>query len=192
MYEKKFQGKPIFFTFDGLDNEASCGEERMNITVYIQTWWALTSNNIPTPWVRKIWWKYHFFHKNIVSTITSVIVWWINPTRWQPLAVIGILLHSLSWQKLNLRARTWKFLTVCKCEYGDKYARIIWGAFGNMGDWLVAPWYMQPLSLPKSFKDWGFLCGNAKVFTMFRRLLNCCYYKIFLNTYSLLPSFKDW
>ena len=49
MYEKKFQGKPIFFTFDGLDNEASCGEERMNITVYIQTWWALTSNNIPTP-----------------------------------------------------------------------------------------------------------------------------------------------
>ena len=39
----------IFFTFDGLDNEASCGEERMNITVYIQTWWALTSNNIPTP-----------------------------------------------------------------------------------------------------------------------------------------------
>ena len=50
MYEKSFKENPyLFFTFDGLDNEASCGEERMNITVYIQTWWALTSNNIPTP-----------------------------------------------------------------------------------------------------------------------------------------------
>ena len=53
MYEKSFKENPyLFFTFDGLDNEASCGEERMNITVYIQTWWPLTSNNIPL-WKRK-------------------------------------------------------------------------------------------------------------------------------------------
>ena len=47
--KKSIKENPDFFTFDGLDNEASCGEERMNITVYIQTWWPLTSNNIPLP-----------------------------------------------------------------------------------------------------------------------------------------------
>ena len=150
MYEKSFKENPyLFFTFDGLDNEASCGEERMNITAYIQTWWPLTSNNIPTPWVRKKWWRYHFFHKQYCFHFSFVVIWWIHPTRWQPMVIIGFLLHSLSRQKLNLRAWTWKFLKVCKCEYGDKDAGIIWGAFGRMGDWLVAPWYIQPLSLPK-------------------------------------------
>ena len=39
--------KTALFLQDGIPNEASCGEDRMNITVYIQTWGPLTSNNIP-------------------------------------------------------------------------------------------------------------------------------------------------